>query len=186
MIVNATLLSEKLLMKAAEGDKGAFSQLFYELHQQLLSFTCQFTNSREDAKDIIQEVFVELWERKQDLLRIKNFHSYIYRSCKNRTLNYIRKENNERKKCREAAKNKKPSYTLSDFDEEPADYYTLLDQAVENLSLRQKKAYILSRRRRLRHKKIAEQMGVSPETVKKHLQLATQSIKSYLSTNIGK
>ncbi|WP_353718349.1 sigma-70 family RNA polymerase sigma factor [Dyadobacter sp. 676] len=68
-----------------------------------------------------------------------------------------------------------------DEPEQPDDYrYALIDEAIDQLPPRQRQVYVLSRHQRLSYNEIAMQMGLSRETVKKYLQIATASIVSYI------
>lgn len=67
----------ELLLRAAGGDEHSFSLLFYAHHRRLLGFVSRMTGSTEAAKDIVQEVFIKVWEKKEMLAEIKQFDAYI-------------------------------------------------------------------------------------------------------------
>lgn len=173
-----------LLIKAANGDEAAFACLFYSHYQKILAFICRLTRSSATAEDIVQDVFVKIWEKREVLAGVDRFDAYVYVLCRNHTLNMLKRMAYERTKISEL----KAEMSLSSQRDLAAveDYYQLLDQAIEELPPQQQKVYILSRHKRLKYREIAQQMELSSETVKKYLKLATRSITGYLRTNIEK
>jgi len=171
---------KELLVLSAQGDESAFTQLFYAYHNKLGSFVYQLTGSAEIAEEIIQDVFMKVWIKRELLLSVENFGSYIWTISKNHTLNCLRQIAKER------IRNRQFQESVRTFSEEVTyidplpDYYNLLDEAVEELPPQQQKVYILSRRERLKYDEIARQMNLSKETVKAYLKLATRSISSYV------
>lgn len=179
-----TLHNEKELLKqTAEGSETAFTQLFYAYHNRLGAYIYYLTESRETAEDIVQAVFMKIWLNREKLAKVERFDAYIYVLSRNQTLNHLRQLARERMKKKEVTENLKKAYQTIDTEEGTPDYYVLMDEAVDNLPPQQKKAYILSRRKRLKYSEIAQQMGLSHETVKKYLKLATLSITNYVRSH---
>jgi RNA polymerase sigma-70 factor (ECF subfamily) len=172
-----------LLLRAAKGDESAFSELFYAAHERLIAFLWKLTGSRETAKDIAQEVFIKIWEKKEALHEIRHFDAYIYTLARNQALNTLRSKARERVRHQRLARE-----ALADgpSPEPSPDYHSLLDEAVDNLPPQQQKVYVLSRRKHQSYHQIAEQMELSSETVKKYLKLATRTVTSYLRANVQK
>lgn len=175
----------ELLLRAAGGDEHSFSLLFYAHHRRLLGFVSRMTGSTEAAKDIVQEVFIKVWEKKEMLAEIKQFDAYIYVLARNRTLNYLRQLASERVKKMKSLEDSLQA-PFQEEAEEAVDYHALLDEAVDHLPPQQQTAYLLSRRKRQTYQEIARQMDLSGETVKKYLKLANRSITTYLRTNAEK
>ena len=173
-----------LLIKAAKGDETAFSCLFYRHYQKILAFMIRLTRSAEVAEDIVQDVFLKVWEKREALTEVDRFDAYLYVLCRNHAFNTLKRFAYERAKMAEVESESmvEAFHDVSSM----TDYYQLLDQAIEELPPQQQKVYLLSRRKRLKYKEIAQQMELSSETVKKYLKLATRSITGYLRTNLEK
>lgn len=173
---------KELLLKVASGDEHAFSELFNTHHQLLGTHIYRITDSIELAEEVVQDVFLKIWISRETLTTIHNFRAYLFVISKNHALNCLRKLAKERvhqKTIEENATNLVP-------EENPGleGYYSLLDQAIDHLPPQQQKVYLLSRHSRLKYDEIANQMGLSRETVKKYLQGATHSITSFVQSNI--
>jgi RNA polymerase sigma-70 factor (ECF subfamily) len=175
----------ELLMRAAEGEEAAFTRLFYAYHNKLGAYICRLTGSIETAEEIVQDVFVKVWDNRQALATVNCFGSYIYVLSRNHALNCLRKLAKERIRSREIVQNIQQScdHDHNQWDETTPDYYMLIDQAVDELPPQQQKAYILSRREHMQYDEVALRMNISRETVKKYLKLATRFITRYVHTH---
>lgn len=162
-----------MLQAIAQDDERAFSSLFYEYHQQLGGFVFSVTRSKELTEEIIQDVFVKLWENRKELPAIKNFSAWLFITTRNHTLNAIRKLVQEREKQSALAQH----YTQSKENEPvpETDPYVLLDNAVDQLPQQQKKVYLL-RQQGLKNADVAFQLDLSVNSVKKYQQWAMQTI----------
>lgn len=181
---NSTLNNEKeLLDRAAHDDEAAFSQLFYAYHNKLGTYVFRLTQSRETAEEIVQDVFLKIWIDRRKLTTIRHFGAYVYVLTRNQTLNCLRRLAKERVRNRKTLENIKAYYTADVAPDTAPNYFSLIDKAVDELPPQQQKVYLLSRRERMKYEEIASYMGISRETVKKYLQLATHFITRYLRSH---
>lgn len=179
----STLNNEKeLLEKVAQGDEAAFTQLFYAYHNKLGAYIYRITGSLETTKEIVQDVFMKVWLKRETLTTIEQFGPYLYILSRNHTLNCLRRFAKEQVHRQQIIENLNTALETGIEVEYDTDYYAFLDQAVEELPPQQRKVYILSRRERLKYEEIAQRMNISRETVKKYLKLATRFIKNYIHT----
>ncbi|MBE9599423.1 RNA polymerase sigma factor [Pedobacter sp. MC2016-24] len=171
-----------LLALVAKGDQRAFSNLFDAYFRQLGEYVYKLTESIEVTEEIVHDVFIKIWLKKEILVDLDNFSHYLFILSKHQTLNHLRKKANDEVRQLEWLKDfKEETYMMDDYPiiEE---YRILMDAAVEKLPPQQKKVYKLSREGRLKHDEIAKILNISPETVKKHIKLALRSIKNELSS----
>jgi len=173
---------KELLLKVANGDEHAFSELFNTHHQLLGTHIYRITDSVELAEEVVQDVFLKIWMSRETLTSVQNFRAYLFVISKNHALNCLRKVAKERIYQKTLEKN--ASSITPDDSPGLAGYYSLLDEAIDHLPPQQQKVYLLSRHNRLKYDEIARQMGLSRETVKKYLQGATHSITSFVQSNI--
>lgn len=168
-----------MLQAIAQNDERAFNSLFYEYHQQLGAFVFSITRSKELTEEIIQDVFVKLWENRKELPAIKNFSAWLFIITRNHTLNAIKKLVQEREKQAALAQH----LALSDENEAvPEDNrYALLDNAVDQLPQQQKKVYLL-RQQGLKNADVAFHLDISVNSVKKYQQWAMQTIVKLMKT----
>ncbi|GAA0554916.1 RNA polymerase sigma factor [Chitinophaga japonensis] len=170
-----------MLQAIAEGNERAFNDLFQLYHQHLGGFVFSATRSHELTEEIIQDVFVKVWEERAALPAVRNFSAYLFIVTRNQTLNAIRKSARMKQQQQQAMLH----FTLADDREQaPADnYYALLDNAVEQLPLQQKKVFRL-RQQGLKNSDVALRLNLSVNSVKKYQQLAVQAIARFIRSGL--
>ncbi|HEV7382224.1 MAG TPA: RNA polymerase sigma-70 factor [Dyadobacter sp.] len=179
MLHPAPTCEEKdILRQVADGDQRAFRQLFDLYHNKLGAHIYHITKSRELAEEVVQDVFLKIWKNRTSLGDLNNFKSYLFVISRNHALNCLKTA---------AAKH----FTINNLEQvsdempiadlfEENERYLLVDEAIDRLPQQQKQVYLLSRHERLQYAEIAERMSLSRETVKKYLQISTESITSYV------
>jgi RNA polymerase sigma-70 factor (family 1) len=80
-----------LLQRIIEGDTHSFDQLFLEMYAPVFLLTSRFTGDDESARDIVSDVFLQLWEKRESLAHVKDLKAYLYVSARNKALNHLRK-----------------------------------------------------------------------------------------------
>ncbi|OJV14969.1 MAG: RNA polymerase subunit sigma-24 [Dyadobacter sp. 50-39] len=169
---------KELLRQVAGGDERAFTRIFDHYHQRLGHHIFRITRSEQVAEELVHDVFLKIWRNRELLVEIENFPVYLFVISKNAALNALKKLAAEKMKFTgldEAAEG----------EAEPDDYrYALIDEAIDQLPPQQRQVYLLSRHQRLSYHEIALQMGLSKETVKKYLQIATAAIITYIGKSV--
>lgn len=168
---------KELLQNIANGDEIAFRVIYDRYHQFLGSYIYQLTRSMSETEEIVQDVFLKLWMTREALNSVENLTSYLFIISKNQALNAIARRMREKAQTKEWQKEQKTNPVTN---EEQDIRYSLIDKAISRLPVQQKKVFILSRHERLTYAEIAKELGISRETVKTYLQLATASITKYI------
>src|SRR5688572_15092752 len=79
-----------LLLKASTGDRQSFTELYSAYTKNVYQYIIPFTNSKEEAEEIIQDVFVKIWENGEKLAEINSFKGYLFRAAKNKLIDEVR------------------------------------------------------------------------------------------------
>jgi len=172
-----------LLSKIAGGDETAFRIVFNQYYRLLGAHILRITKSQEIAEEVVQDVFLKIWMSRETLSSIQDFRAYLYVVSRNHALNCLKKV------AREGIVQGQTNWVDLEnrpFPEETGelDYYSLIDEAIDSLPPQQQKVYLLSRHEHLRYHEIASHLNLSRETVKKYLQIATESITAYIKKRI--
>lgn len=173
-------IEDILLIKVAAGDEGAFRVLFDGHRDKLYAYMLRLSKERVVAEDIVQEVFLKIWIGRAQLKNIRNFDAYLFTIARNHAFN-LSKQITYRKELLGRISSVQPDSDLS--TEKEVDYkylQSLLAQELSKLPPQQRKVFTLSRFEGLSIEDIALQQAISPGTVKKHLSLATQTLKAAL------
>lgn len=174
------LEEQELIAQVAEGNEHAFALLFRHYHPSLAAFVYKLTDSYELTEEVVQDVFLKIWLNRAQLTAVLNFKAYLFTVSKNHSLNCLKQVVKEKAMKRYLQEEGDSKY----LEENTSSYHMLLDKAIDGLPPQQQKVYLLSKHQRLKYTEIADRMGISKETVKSYLKLATGTIISYVKKHI--
>lgn len=169
----------QLIQQVVAGNETAFARLFYSYHHKLGAYIHRLTNSTELSQDIVQEVFIKIWTQRQKLAGVDNFDAYFFGIARNHAFTALKRIATERLRSTSFVQlvYRNSNSAADNFSDA---YLTLVEEAIDKLPPQQKRIYQLSKVQRLKYAEIAIQLGLSHETVKKHMHLALQSIRHYV------
>lgn len=160
----------------ARGDEKAFQALFIDYYPALISFGMKYVGVKETVEDLVQDVFVRLWEQRESLVKIDDLSAYLYQMVRFKCFNHLRDE-----KARSEALQ---SYAEGLSTEEMHEYikeesFRLAMQALEELPPTSRAVFSLALDGHSA-KEIADRLHIAVETVKKHKQIARRLLKEKL------
>lgn len=185
MSTNPITNEKELLLKVAEGDRQAYALLVSHYAPRLHYYLQPLVNNNlQDTEDILQEVFLSLWTKKERLPLIRSLDQYLFRMAKNRFLDLLRKENSrqqfaEQYKLRSGESSSPYEHTLY------AQYSAEAARAIGKLSEKLRVVFLLSTQEDLSIDEIATALALPRETVKKRLYLATRQVRADLKAQTG-
>jgi len=176
-----SFLSDKQLFKeVSEGDERAFQHLFTRYYPRMISFAGMMVKSPYAAEEIVQEVFIRLWEQREVLAEVKSPENFVFIVIRNHTFNYLRaaaNEQNRREQLWEALQQRAADETIT-LEMQEADQF--FEKILAKLSPQQQKIFRMSREEGFSHQQIADELQLSKDTVKKHIANSLKVFKSYL------
>jgi len=166
-----------------KGDERAFEILFKKYYLQLTRFAWRHVNSQAIAEELVQDLLATLWENRGewDMKNEKTIRSYLYKSVKNMSLNYIKHQKIKDKFDSEWVEDKEKSKFDSRDTHREEEIREAIFRAVEELPSRSKMTYKLHRYDGLTYDEIAEVMDVSVKTVESQMSRALQMLRERLS-----
>jgi RNA polymerase sigma-70 factor (family 1) len=174
---------KELLAQVAEGSEDAFRLLFERYRGKLYHYILTITESSEAAEDTVHDVFLKLWMGREKLQGIENLHSYLYRMSHNHAVTGLRRMAKETLILAELKKEVEP---IADVDPvSQKEIRKSIQRAVDQLSPQQRKVFLHSREDGMRHEQIAEELGISVNTVRTHLAKALEFLRAELSHKYG-
>jgi RNA polymerase sigma-70 factor (family 1) len=182
-----TAYSKELLERFAAGDEAAFKQVYGSFYKRLFQFALAIVKTRESAEEIVEDVFVRIWQQKAAMPSIHNLRVYLYTATKNASLNFLSL------KARESITHPFDHIHIelagSGITPEEilitAEMYRKLQEAVEALPPRCKMIFKLVREDGLRYKEIAEILNISVNTIDVQMAIAVKRIAAALGTQFG-
>lgn len=174
---------EQLVTRILEGDEVAFEILFKEYHLKILNLCYAMLHNRDEAEDLTQEVFLEVY-RSIDKFRGKSqLSTWIYRIAVNKSINQTKKNKLRRFFSLESdSVIGTKSFEQTDWSLEDKQYNNYLHQALDKLPTKQKKAFVLFAYDQLPQKEIAEIMNCSLQSVEILVYRARKSIQKYIES----
>ena len=170
-----------LLRRLRSGDTDAYLQLYHHYHPALYVYVSRFVKIPQLAEDTLQDVFVKIWEIRERINPELSFNAYLYRISRNLVFKQLKKiaaTEDLRMKAMQAL-----GAIVEDTDTRVRwqQYEGLLKAAIDHLPPQRKRVFELCRQQGRSYEEAAVELGISRNTVKEHMVMATRSIKEYFS-----
>jgi RNA polymerase sigma-70 factor (ECF subfamily) len=179
-----------LLAQMRAGEGNAFAMLFERYYDALCAFAAGYTASHAEAEEIVEDLFVRLWELREQLEIRGSLKSYLYMATRNRALNHAREARTEIQRIEDARFDAaapamgQPALAL-DEELHLADFARAVVSAVDGLPARTRQVFLLHRQHGLTYAEIAAALEISPKTVENLLGRALKHLRARLAHFLG-
>lgn len=150
-----------------------FRHIFLEYYPELCLYASKFTGNIDAAKDIVQDVLAHFWIDNEKLLNKNRIKYYLYKSVKNKSLNFTKREKKQTSLDQILNPTNSEFELASDADViSSMSFENLkndLEKAVNEMPAQQQRIFRMSRFQQMKHKEIAEELEISPKTVETHI-----------------
>jgi len=175
---------KRLVLQLNNNKVEAFDTLFHKYCEKLFRFSFSLLKNKEDAQEIVQEVFLRIWKKREEIDSAKSFKSFLFSISYNLVVDQLRL----RLKDQEYRKFLVHYFESESFElRNDLDYDKIVVQlrdAVEELPHKRKQIYTLSRKLGLSNKEIAARLGISIKTVENQITLALKHLKTSLGKDV--
>jgi RNA polymerase sigma-70 factor (ECF subfamily) len=165
----------------ARGDERGFDNLFRHFYLHLVSFAVDMVKLRPVAEEIVSDVFVKLWQKKEDILLIEKLKVFLFVAVKNQCYNHLRRHSlwnvtvsPDNVTILSSAYNPEEDMAFRELQHQ-------LNQAVEQLPEQCKQVFKLVREDGLKYKEVAAILDISPRTVETQLYRAVKKLRKVLT-----
>ncbi len=170
------------IKKLIGGDFDAFKELYNHYYRQGLLFLTSIIKDKEEAENMLQDVFVKIWLRREQINPELNFNSYLFTCLRNMAFDYLKKvEKNHQMRVQFMQMMENESYSDTDAEDRRI---ALLKNALENLPEKRKMIVKLNIEEGKSYQEIAEIMRISKNTVKNQLVKAKQFLRRRVDFNV--
>ncbi len=161
------------------GNQQVFKEIFDKYYEPLTKYCYLRMNSSEEAEELVQDIFVKLWQKRDSLTINTSLRAYLYRIALNRIINYqdhlrVRREHETHVKLN-SPESQNPGDAL-----QAAEIQFLVQEVISIMPEKRRIVYELSRRDGLKYAEIAEKLNVSVKTVEAHLSKALEQLRQQL------
>ena len=171
----------ELVRRIRAGDERALEIVFRAHYPGMASFVQRFVRSPDLAEELVQDVFLKLWSKREQLAEIETFRTYLFRAARNTALNYLRRVKLERRWQEEQGTDTDPPASFA-ADEETAEQEVAaaVQEAIKKLPPRCREIFLLSRDGGLTYAEIARSLDISVKTVETQMGRALKSLRASL------
>jgi RNA polymerase sigma-70 factor (family 1) len=176
--------NETIADRLRKDDRSVIDDIYRLYHAKIFRFSIAYLKNEDDAYDIVQEVFIKIWENRFHLKEDTNFDAFLFSIAKNAVISLLRKRASKQKYMEHLSQktNENTNKIEDDIDYDilRKQYYQLVDK----LPPKRKEVFILSREKGMSNKEIAELKQIAEKTVEDHLTKSLNFLKQKFG-NLG-
>jgi RNA polymerase sigma-70 factor (ECF subfamily) len=169
-----------LFYQLKQGDEQALRQIVHHYYPKLMGFAISITKSKQVSEEMVQETFLRLWLKREEL-ELDNLGAWLHKVLANLAYSHLKKMTVEGRLLSYLKHTELPYDTSTEHTINQKEGGKLLKQAIEQLPPQQKQVYQLSREEGMSRDEIAQELNISPNTVRNHLAKALESIRDFVS-----
>jgi RNA polymerase sigma-19 factor, ECF subfamily len=170
--------------KIQDGDESALEKVYKTAYSSLVYYASEITGQSKLAEEVVQDVFLKIWQNRSQLTIQGSFKAYIFRTVHNHALNVVRQYNTRKESVNQICSEKtwqfiSDTYDINDDLIEKIfshDTEILIQKIIKELPEQCRKVFLMSRIESLTNEEIARQLDLSINTVKTHIYRALQKI----------
>lgn len=172
---------DELILRLSNHDRGAFEQIFRTYYADLCKFCMKYVRDEQVAEEVVQEVFINIWERRSNLTITTSIKSYLFTAIRNRSFNYLKLQLPKEQK-------KVDLEGIGFLEADNREQEMIMDElrhhvhaAIEALPNKCQIIFNLSRNAGMTYKEIAEELDISVKTVENQIGLALKKLRENLN-----
>ena len=179
-VTPATYNEQSVILRLQKGDSDAFRELYNQYHQPLYHYVLRFVKSPALAEDVLQDVFLKIWEIRSRIDPELSFKAYLYRISRNSVFKLLKKIAVDENLRTQVLRQFSQSVADADLKVLWQQYEALLQAAINRLPPQRQKVFKLCREEGKSYEQVAEELGISRNTVKEHMVLAMKLIREHI------
>lgn len=177
--IPGTYYEQSVILRLQKGDSDAFLELYNQYHPALYHYVLRFVKSPAIAEDVLQDVFLKIWEIRARIDAQLSFKAYLYRICRNSVFKLLKKIAVDENLRVQVMQQFAQSIADADLKVLWQQYEEILHAAVNNLSPQRQRVFRLCREEGKTYEQVANELGISRNTVKEHMVLAMKQIREH-------
>ena len=172
------LKEQQQLRKNQKGDIASFEALFHHYYNGLCGYSTRLVGMKEVAEEVVQDVFINIWNNRETLRLRQSIQSYLYRAAYNNSMMYLRKMRREH--FMEDLSRPEPSVDAPDPSQviQLDEVSNLISQTLESLPERCREIFRMNRQEGLKYREIAQKLSISEKTVEANMGKALKALRN--------
>ncbi len=172
---------DRLVIGLKDGDKAVFEEIYREYYIPLCYSCLRYLDNIEDAEEVVQDVFVKLWEKHNEVVISTSLKSYLHRAVHNNALNYIKKQGIiSRYKHGEEKDHQGITHGDGQSSMEDEELRVVIKRAILELPEKRREIFELCKFEGMKYSKIADKLSISVKTVENQMTKALKYLRVVL------
>lgn len=176
-------ISPMTIVALKSGDPQAFKIVYQQFNKKLFGSLLKLVKSEDIAHELLQEIFLKVWEKRDQIDPNKPFHAYLFQIAENKAYDFFRKVSRDKKLQIHLLDQSPESYNDVEEILINKEYDGLLKQAIEALPPRRRQIFRLCKLDGKSYKEAAIKFGLSTSTINDHIVKATRFVRKYCYTH---
>jgi RNA polymerase sigma-70 factor (family 1) len=172
-----------VLSALRQGSEQAFEKIYQAYSNRLFGKLIKMVKSETYAKEILQDVFLKVWEHRASIDPQKSFRSYLFQIAQNKAFDFFRKAAREKDRQSELIASSSINYTLFEEFKSNDENLKTLEKAIEALPLQRQKVFRLCKLEGKSYKEASELLQISVSTISDHIVKGTKTIRHFFVEN---
>ncbi len=169
---------------ALENSLEAYNKLFLQFYSSLKDFACSFLESKQLADEVVSDVFIKIWQKRQTLHTIHHLKMYLFKSTRNTALNYLKREGLQKVPLEDYWVELNSIYFNPERLMITEEMIEKINEAVQSLPARCRLIFKLVKEEGLKYREVAELMDIAVKTVENQMTLALKKIGGAINFDI--
>jgi RNA polymerase sigma-70 factor (ECF subfamily) len=166
--------------RVVDGDKEAFRFFFEKYYPDLCNLVNIYVHDAVASEEIVQDIFIYLWEKKETIKISSSVKSYLFQASKNKSLNYLRDERKKLDIHQQLSSRNNIDTEQPDSVMNANQLQEIIENAINKLPERSREIYLLAKEKKLSYKEIAQKLDISVKTVETQMSRALKSLREQL------
>jgi RNA polymerase sigma-70 factor (family 1) len=174
---------KELLTLLKEGQQEAFTQLYHLYSERIYLNVLKLVKQEQVAQEILQDIFIILWEKRDTIDIQTSFRSYLFRIGENKVIDFYRKARRDQSLYAYIKAAATEHYTHIEEALLNRENAELLQKAVNSLPAQRKQVFELCKLQGTSYQEVSSALGISPSTINDHIVKATRAIRQHIYAN---
>lgn len=181
--MNPTETEKEILLDLADGNEQAFEKIYTAYSPRLFGRLLKIVKSDLHAREILQDVFLIVWERRKMIDPERSFRSFIFKVTENKAYDFLRKAAKDRNLEEQLIVLASEDYTFIEAHKIDDEHLSILQKSIEDLPPQRQLIFRLCKLEGKSYKEVSELLNVSVSTISDHIVKGTKFIRDYFEKN---
>jgi RNA polymerase sigma-70 factor (family 1) len=181
----SALTDNELIGLFKSGEDAAYTELYERYHDSIYRFLRKYLRSAALSEDICQNVFLKLWERRDDAVTILEFGAYLFTLAKRQAFDFLKRATIEENAMGIILQGYRPNLNVVEDSHEARDYMRFIEDVLDRLPEQSKAVFRLCRQQHKTYEEAAATLGISKHLVKKQMVRSMKVLKDAAESELG-